>query len=107
MVNMKMINLMQKFKRIREKILNSKALIYEYSLKEKIFNEAKVVIKDENIKLIFDYKYCDFSNKGEYEYKNIEVVSQLINLFILQKIIWWRSFENTIKDAIKRFRQKN
>lgn len=49
---------------IREKILNSKALIYEYSLKEKNLNEAKVVIKDENIKLIFDYlNNCDFQTR--------------------------------------------
>lgn len=70
-------------------------MMYEFSLKEKIFNEAfKIVIKDcqRNIWLL---KHCVYK-QDNYEYKNIKVISQYINLFYSSRKSYDESFEETL-----------
>ncbi|WP_064591705.1 peptidylprolyl isomerase [Streptobacillus moniliformis] len=86
---------------VKDDILNEKAKIYEKSLIENKFNNAKISISDKTIEPALNKLKEVFSEKEEYKFTYMDVLSQIVNLFFKQGNGYTEDFQNMIKGLIE------
>ncbi|WP_064579474.1 peptidylprolyl isomerase [Streptobacillus moniliformis] len=86
---------------VKDDILNEKAKIYEKSLIENKFNNAKISISDKTIEPALNKLKEVFFEKEEYKFTYMDVLSQIVNLFFKQGNGYTEDFQNMIKGLIE------
>ncbi|WP_073508090.1 peptidylprolyl isomerase [Streptobacillus notomytis] len=86
---------------VKDEILSEKAKIYEKSLIENKFNNAKFSISDKSIEPALNKLKEVFFEKEEYRFTYMDVLSQVINLFFKQGNGYTEDFQNMIKGLIE------
>lgn len=86
---------------VREEILNSLSSIYETSLSENLFKNAKVKVYDKEIQPIFDKLKENYYTYEGYELNLYDVISLYLNQFYTNSKGLTDDFENLFKENLK------
>ncbi|CAM3203322.1 peptidylprolyl isomerase [Streptobacillus ratti] len=86
---------------VKDEILNEKAKIYEKSLMENKWNNAKISISDKTIEPVVNKLKEVFFEKEEYKFTYMDVLSQVVNLFFKQGNGYTEDFQEMIKGLIE------